>query len=143
MEHLAILRQPFLDSILSGEKTIESRWYKFKKAPFGMIKKGEIVYFKEAGKNVSAKAEVEKALFFDGLDAEKIRQIIEKYGGRIGIDFSYEEKVKDKKFCTLIFVKNVCKIAPFEIDKKGYGNMAAWITLKNINDIRVKNNRLK
>ena len=78
MEHLAILSKKgkFLNKILSGEKLIESRWYKFKRPPFGLISKGDIIYFKDSGKPVSAKAEVEKVITYKELNEEKIKQII-------------------------------------------------------------------
>ena len=37
MKHIAILRQPFFDMVLSGEKTIESRWSMNKVAPYNKI----------------------------------------------------------------------------------------------------------
>ena len=75
MEHIAILskKRKILDKIISGEKIIESRWYKFKKTPFEVISAGETVYFKESGEPVSAKAKVQKALFFKDLNLEKIK----------------------------------------------------------------------
>lgn len=139
MEHLAILSKKgkFLDKILSGKKKIESRWYKSKKAPFGLISKGEIVYLKESGEFVSAKAEVEKVLTFTELNEEKIRYIIQKYGKLICITDSSFEQEKNKRYCILIFLKNAQKIKPFKINKKGYGNMTAWITIESINKIKI------
>lgn len=138
MDHLAILtkKRKLLSKIISGEKTIESRWYKFKRTPYRNISAGETVYFKESGEPVTVKARVEKALFFDNLTPKRIQKIIDDYGLRIGINSSYLEKAKDKHFCTLIFLKNVRKIEPFTINKKGYGIMNAWITLKNINALK-------
>ena len=138
MEHLAILSKPgkLLAKILSGEKTIESRWYKFKKTPYGHIAVNDIIYFKESGEPVSAKAKVSKVLFFDKLNEDKIRRLLEEYGSRLGVYLSYLEKVKDKNFCTLIFLENVEKIEPFEINKKGFGLMAAWISVEKIEKIK-------
>ena len=55
MEHLAIMRKSWglTKKILSGEKKIESRWYKSKYPPWGKIRSGEIVYFKDSGEPVS------------------------------------------------------------------------------------------
>ena len=66
MEHLAILDQKrkLLGKIISGEKTIESRWYKAKVTPWDRIKAGETVYFKESGEPVRVKATVSEALQF-------------------------------------------------------------------------------
>lgn len=138
MEHLAILSKEskLLAKILSGEKNIESRWYKFKKTPYGNISAGDQIYFKESGEPVTAKAQASKVMFFDVLDEEKIKGLLEDYGPQLGVSSSYVEKVKNKNFCALIFLKKVQRIEPFKINKKGYGLMAAWITIKDISKIK-------
>lgn len=140
MEHLAILSKKLklLNKIISGEKKIESRWYKFKKPPIGCISRGDVIYFKESGEKISVKAEVENVLIFKELTQEKIKEILKKYGKSICVDTSYIEKIKDKKFCALIFLCNVQKIEPFEINKKGYGMMSAWVSIENIEKIKKK-----
>ncbi len=138
MEHIAILSKKLnlLGKIVSGEKTIESRWYKFRKPPFECIKPGETVYFKESGDPVSAKAMVKDVLFYRDLNPEKIRELLVKYGPQIGVGVSYLSQIMDKRFCTLVFLENAKKIAPFGIDKNKYGIMCAWITLEDIRKIK-------
>ncbi len=138
MDHLAILdkKRKLLQKIISGEKTIESRWYKFKKTPYQQISRGDIIYFKDSGEPVCVKAKVSNVLFFDHLGENKIKSIIIQYGERIGISISSVERLVGKNFCTLIFLKDVESIHPFNIDKKGYGMMAAWITVENIEKIK-------
>ena len=137
MVHIAIMKKSWnlLPKILSGEKTIESRWYKFKRPPFECIFEGDIVYFKESGDPVSVKAKVERVLTYENLTPEMIFEIIEKYGNFIGIDLSFMNEVKDKKYCILIFLNDVHSIKPFEINKKGFGMMNAWISVDNINKL--------
>ena len=45
---------------------------------------------------------------------------------------------KKKRYCILVFLKDVEKITPFEIDKTGYGNACAWISVEDIDTLRVK-----
>lgn len=139
MEHIAILSKKFrlLDKILSGEKTIESRWYKFKKPPYESISIGDTIYFKEGGDPIKVKATVERVLFFNSPNPEKIKEILLKYHKMIGVDMDYFELIKNKKFCTLIFLKNVEKIKPFFIKKEGYGLMSAWICVDDVEKIRI------
>ncbi len=139
MDHLAIMKKSWglTKKILSGEKKIESRWYLNKSAPWDKIKIGEIVYFKDSGEPVTIKAEVEKVLQFVDLTPTKVEEILEVYGDDDGIEKCnvpyFYERFKNKKYCILIFLKNPQKIEPFEINKKGFGAMAAWITVDNIN----------
>ncbi len=138
MDHLAILskERKLLAKIISGEKTIESRWYKFKRTPYRNISAGDSIYFKETGCPVTAKAEVSKVLFFENLNKNKIKEILEHYEREICIPLSYTAKLIGKNYCTLVFLENVKQIKPFDIDKKGYGLMAAWITVGDIGVIK-------
>ena len=138
MDHLAILskERKLLSKILSGEKTVESRWYKFRRNPYENISAGDSIYFKESGCPVTAKAKVGKVLFFDKLNKDKMREILEKYGDGICVPVSYAERHVGKNFCTLGWLEDGRSIDPFNIDKKGFGMMAAWITVEDINSIR-------
>jgi len=138
MEHLAILdkKRKLLSKILSGEKTIESRWYVSQKTPYQQIFQGERIYFKNSGDPVTVAADVEKVLYFDHLDEWKIRDILREYGARIGIPVEASNKLVGKNFCTLVFLKNIALVEPFEIDKSGFGMMTAWITVEKIEKLR-------
>ncbi|MCX6774696.1 MAG: hypothetical protein NTY99_01240 [DPANN group archaeon] len=142
MDHLAIMRKSWklTEKILSGKKKIESRWYKARYAPWDKIKAGETIYFKDSGEPVTIKAEVEKVLQFSGLTSEKVKQILNDYGGEDGIMIEdipkFFELFKDKKYCMLIFLKNPQEIEPFKINKTGFGLMSAWISINNISQIK-------
>jgi len=141
MDHLAIMKKSWrlLPKILSGEKTIESRWYKNRVSPWGKIEKEEIIYFKDSGDMVTVKAEVSNVLQFSGLNPAKIKEILTRYGEQDGIGeeiSKYYKMFKDKNYCLLIFLKNPKKITPFDINKRGFGLMSAWIAVDNINRIK-------
>lgn len=99
-----------------------------------------MVYFKNSGEPVSARASVEKILQFDHLTPEKVKQLLTEFGGSKKISIrSFEnsfEFYKNKKYCILIFLKNPEKIPEFEINKKGFGSGAAWLTMENIEKIK-------
>lgn len=140
MDHLAILskKRKLLGKIISGEKTIESRWYKFKRIPYDTVKTGDWIYFKDSGESVTAKAKAEKVILFENLTRNKIISILKEYGKRICIPLSYSKRLEGKNYCVLIFLKNVEKVGPFEIDKTGFGMMSAWISVDNIDLIKRK-----
>lgn len=141
MEHIAILdkKRKLLQKIVSGEKTIESRWYLSKRVPWGRIKAGEKVYFKESGEPVHVSTTVSEVMQFY-LPCEDVRGLVEKYGPAICFDMSDVDKLvtwcSARKYCILIRLKDVEEIAPFEIDKKGFGMMAAWITMDSMDRIK-------
>lgn len=131
-----------LSKIISGEKKIESRWYMAKYAPWDRIETGDTVYFKDSGCPVTIKIKVSKVMQFSNLKPELVKKIIDKYGGRDGIGIKdkgvFYNLFKDKKYCILIFLSEVKKIKPFNIDKRGFGLMSAWICTNNINRVRIK-----
>lgn len=143
MEHLAIMKKSWglTDKILSGRKKIESRWYKNKTRPWDKIKKGDIVYFKDSGEPVKIKASVEKVIQFENLSPKKVAEILEIYGSDDGIKKNktseFFKMFKNKKYCILVFLKNPIPVKPFEIDKTGFGAMSAWITVDDINRIKM------
>ena len=138
MDHIAILdkKRKLLPKIISGEKKIESRWYQTRRTPYNNIKTGDTVYFKDSGEFVTVKATVDKTLFFADLTEHKIREILKKYAKDIAISPEYSEKYSKYKYITLMFLKNVEEIRPFDIDKSGFGNACAWLTLPDIKKIR-------
>ena len=165
MNHVAILRKDwgFLEKILSGNllshpptpkasdghskasarqrKTIESRWYKNKYRPWDAIKKEDVIYFKNSGELICIKATVKKVIQYSQLNPIRIKQILSTYGRNIGIEKNDMPKfykiLAHKKYCILIFLKNPQKIKPFQINKKGFGAMASWIVIENVNNIKL------
>ena len=145
MDHVAIMKKSWhlTQKILTGEKTIESRWSMTRCAPWGRIKAGEKVYFKDAGEQVKVQAEVSRVLQLF-LTPRRVRDILKRYGGRDGIGISdvnerdkFYRRFKGKRYCVLIFLKKPRRIAPFCISKKGFGIMAAWISVPDIDAIKI------
>lgn len=144
MQHIAIMKKSWglLPKILTGEKTIESRWYMNKCRPWDRIQSGDIVYFKNSGEPVTVKAVVTKILQFDNLDPDKVGEILKKYGKADGLGIQpsefdkYLKMFNDKKYCILVLLKDAKKIKPFDINKTGFGAMSAWITVNNINEVK-------
>ena len=142
MEHIAIMRKSWglTQKILNGRKKIESRWYSIKYKPWGIIKEGETVFFKDSGEPVRIKAAVGKVMQFADLTPKRVRGILSEYGKDDGIEKEkipeFFERFKGKKYCILIFLKNPQEIRPFEIDKTGFGAMSAWITVDDISRIK-------
>ncbi|MCK9368696.1 ASCH domain-containing protein [Candidatus Dojkabacteria bacterium] len=126
-----------IDEILSGVKTIESRWYKNEVAPWNKIKEGEVIYFKDSGGLVRAKATVSEVIQVDNLNEEKFINIVKRYGDAINLRTrEYVEYYKLKNYCILLRLINSQKIEPFQIDKKGFGNACAWMCVEDINRIK-------
>ncbi|MBI2583985.1 MAG: ASCH domain-containing protein [Candidatus Aenigmarchaeota archaeon] len=144
MEHIAIMKKSWglTEKILTGQKKIESRWYMVKQVPWNRIREGDVIYFKNSGEPVTIRAEAEKIVQFQDLNPQKVVEILEEYGSLDGLEKAQIPKFfslfKDKKYCTLVFLKNTRRTEPFEIDKSGFGSMSAWITIDSVEKLRKK-----
>jgi ASC-1-like (ASCH) protein len=140
MDHVAIMTKSWklIPKILSGKKTIESRWYKTKRTPWNRIRSGDHVYFKNSGEAITATADVAEVLQFTLDSIDSTRDVTSRYGKEIClIDPNPSSWPSTPKYCILIRLKNAHPIDPFLIDKRGFGNAAAWITIDSIDQIRL------
>lgn len=140
MDHLAIMKPSLrlIAKILTGEKYIESRWYKQKRAPWGKIYVGDRIFFKDAGKLVTATARVSKVIQLRVNSPEEALSYAMTYQKGIGLS---QEAISDtqwligKKYIILIYLHEAKSITPFPINKSGYGNACAWITCESITQL--------
>lgn len=143
MQHLAIMRPSlgFLEKILDGSKKIESRWYSSKRAQWGKIRVGETIFFKNSGQSVSARAQAAKIVQLENLAPAAILSLVIKYGKDMGVSQAeipqFYNRVKDKKYCILIFLKNARRAVPFQINKAGFGAMTAWISAEKFKHLKI------
>ena len=144
MEHVAIMKKSWglLPKLLIGTKVIESRWLLNRSAPWNKVSEGDVVYFKNASGPIMAKARVSHTLQFDNLTPNKVHDILNLYGEDDGIAAAdvprYEQLFQHKKYCVLVFLEDVEQISPFDIDKRGFGALAAWITTDDVTKLRLK-----
>ena len=126
MKHIVILKKKYYDMILNGTKTIESRFSTNKIVPYNKVNIGDILYLKEMGKDVCAKAVVSDVKFFE-LNPDLVEDIRIKYGKDIGAeDKRFWVSSMNKKYCTLVWVKDVEVIESFSV-KRSFGN--AWMIM--------------
>lgn len=145
MHHVAIMKKSWglIPKILSGEKTIESRWYKNKVTPWGKITKGDMVWFKNTGEEITARATVSHVLQFEDLTPRLVTTIYSKYGIAIGVPkdkhakWAKDKIVNKKRYCILMFLTKPRKVSPFDIDKTGFGNAAAWLQVEHIGMLKL------
>jgi hypothetical protein len=138
MDHVAIMKKSWglIPKILSGEKSIESRWYQTRRAPWNKIQKGETVYFKNSGESISAKANVLEVMQFEIGSMHDLRGLVDKYADPICMINRNPDTWKPMpNYCILIRLENPKQLTPFNIDKTGYGSAAAWLCVEDIKRI--------
>ncbi len=143
MHHVAIMNKSWhlIEKILSGEKTIESRWYAARRSPWNMVKAGDTIYFKNSGEDITATAKVKAVEQFEISSLKEVRDIIKKYGQEIClVNTTPEMWGKIVKYCVLMWLIEPRELKPFAITKKGFGSAAAWLSVSNINKIKMRYN---
>jgi ASC-1-like (ASCH) protein len=124
--HRVILKKPYLDAILTGRKTIESRFTLTKRVPFGWISAGDKLFLKLSSGLVCATATVTSVKSFENLSPVEISRLKEQYNHYLGGGEEYWQSKSDCKFGLLVWLKDVRAIEPVKIDKKDW---RAWVVL--------------
>jgi ASC-1-like (ASCH) protein len=124
--HLVILKKAYLDSIVEGGKTIESRFLKVNKAPFGQVSVGDVLFLKESSGPVVGRAAVKAVEFFDDLSPEKIVGIKERYNHLIGGSDEYWQERSGCRFGVLVWLGGAERMEPVRITKKDW---RGWVVL--------------
>ncbi len=141
MHHVAIMKKSWgmIPKILSGEKTIESRWYQTKRVPWDRVHVGDTIFFKNSGEPIIAQAIISKVRQFEVANLDHAREIIGRYGKEICLPNNDPTTwPATPKYCILVHLQNPQPIAtPSHINKSGFGAPAAWLTLEDIEKIKI------
>ncbi|MDO8638172.1 MAG: ASCH domain-containing protein [Candidatus Daviesbacteria bacterium] len=127
-KHLAIMDKPTIEAILSGIKTIETRFSLHKIAPFCQIGVGDVIYMKSPGGEIVGQFKVKKVIFFEGLTLSDLGYLSDLYKREISAEKEYWERKKDAKFGTLIFISESERFitSPIKIKKS---DQRGWMVL--------------
>lgn len=140
MHHVAIMKPAWrlIAEILAGRKTIESRWYVRKSAPWDTVKAGDTVYFKDSGGPIIAKAMVIGVMQLELPKVEDVIQVVERYGDAIGLP-NRDPRTWERmpKYCILIGLINPEPVVPFQVSKEGFGSGDAWLTVPDISQLKI------
>jgi hypothetical protein len=83
INHLVILRAPYLDLILSGDKTVESRLSRRRHPATTRCLPGDVLYLKRTGGDIEGRATVAQIDAFSDLDSFALRRLSEEWAGRV------------------------------------------------------------
>ena len=121
--HLAIFKEPYLQFIADGKKTIETRFSQKKFPPYDAIDKGDIMLLKRSGGPVVGLCLVDQTWFYQ-LDADSLDLIREKFGAAIcPEDESFWDARAEALFASLIWVSHFSPLDPFTVaktDRRGW-----------------------
>jgi ASC-1-like (ASCH) protein len=126
--HLAIFRDPYLQFIVEGRKTIETRFSRVACAPYHKVASGDIVLLKKAGRPVSNICVVKKTWFYV-LQPGSLKFIREKFGESIcPAGDSFWEDRKRAVYATLMLIDRVTPLQSLTVDKR---DRRGWVVVKD------------
>ncbi len=124
--HLAVLVEPYLESILRGRKTVESRFSLRRLPPYQRVSPGDVLLLKRAGGPIIGISRVAGVTFYR-LDRERLRSIRENLADAIcPADKGFWREREKALFATLIWLENVKAIDPLSLRKR---DRRAWVIL--------------
>ena len=130
--HLAILKKPYLEAILTGTKTIESRFMKTNRQPFGSVSPGDMLIFKQSSGPVRATAIAAEVQYYENLTPQQMAQIKAKHNADICGNDEYWEQKACCKYGVLIRLAQVKPTELIRIQKKDW---RAWVVLTKGKDL--------
>lgn len=124
--HLAILVEPYLQFILDGKKTVESRFSTRKFAPYNRVDKGDVVLLKKSSGPIVGLCQVNYVWFYQ-LDPESWRTIREDFAVAIcAQDPDFWKEREAATFATLMRIQHVKSIDPIKFVKR---DRRGWVVL--------------
>ena len=137
--HLVILKKSYLDLVLAGRKTVESRFYRTGHKWLAQVSTGDKLFLKASSGPVMATATVAAVKNFDNLSCRQITELKEQYNQNIAGDEQYWQDKMNSRFGILVWLKDVSPIAPRFITKADW---RAWVVLTQKEHFGLVDNKL-
>lgn len=125
--HLAIFVEPYLQLILDGRKTVESRFSTVQCAPYRCIQAGDVILMKRAGGSLLGVSQVREVSFYqNGSDAWTT--IRDRFGAEMCPDEAgFWDRMTAAVFGTVIRLERVLKLPPLACGKR---DRRGWVVLR-------------
>lgn len=107
MIHAVVIQQAYLDLMLAGIKTVESRLSLNRVEPFGAVQAGERLFFKASGGTFQATAVARRVTFVDGLTPRRVSELRRVWNDRVLGEPSYWRAKSRARYATLIELGDV------------------------------------
>lgn len=124
--HVAILKPVYIDLILRGRKTIESRLTHTAMPPYRAIKPGELIFLKRSGGPFAAIARAGRVDFFDDLTPGGVERLRKRFDARVLGDADHWKDKAGSRYATFVELKDV---EPCDVGPTYAKSMRAWHVL--------------
>jgi hypothetical protein len=125
--HVAVMVEPYLSKVCSGEKYIESRLTRVNIAPYQRAECGDVILFKRSGGPITAVALIDRTRFEECGPQSTPASLAEAFSSGLGYEPGYVESKAEARFASLLWLSDVRSIASVSIAKAG---RQAWVTIQ-------------
>jgi len=130
--HLAVFIEPYLQYVLEGQKTVESRFSAVRCAPYGRVAPGDLILVKASGGPIVGVAEAGETWFYR-LDPHSWVTIRREFTEALcAQDPAFWERRSEASYATLIRIARIQAVHPIpwrKTDRRG------WVVLKEREDV--------
>jgi dephospho-CoA kinase len=133
--HLAVFVPPFLEHVLEGRKTVESRFSIVRCAPYKNVSRGDLVLLKQSGGPVVGVCEVGAAWFYE-MTPESWTTIRREFATALCADSQEFWQARERAaFATLMYVTRVKRLPPVVWEKK---DRRGWVVVRARTETRTE-----
>jgi len=125
--HLAVFNQPYLDFVLEGRKTVESRFSAIRCAPYQRVRTGDVLLLKPAGGPIVGLCLVQHVWFY-ALDRSSWQDVRRTFAKELcAQDPDFWQAREHAQFATLMRVSKPTTIQAVECEKR---DRRGWVVLR-------------
>ena len=124
--HLVMLVEPYLTRLLDGTKTVESRFSRQRRPPFGIVEAGDTLILKRSSGSVLGLCTVAQVYYFD-LARINLQTIQKRFGRAISADEKFWRDQRQARFVSLFRVEHVVRLSEITCHKR---DRRAWVVMK-------------
>lgn len=126
--HLAVFVEPYLEWILHGRKTIESRFSMRRVAPYRVVCPGDLLALKQSGGCIVGVCRVANVQLFE-LNAANQEYIRHRYSVPLcAEDAAFWQARSRFRYATLIHLSDVSRVRPFACGKR---DRRGWVVVSS------------
>jgi hypothetical protein len=128
--HLAIFVEPYLEHVLAGRKTVESRFSIRPQAPYRAVSPGDVLLLKRSGGPIVGLCRVSEAWFYR-LDPATWSSIRRDFAEELcAQDPAFWEARAGAEYATLLRIVDVRRISALTFDKR---DRRGWVVMRQRN----------
>ena len=125
--HLGVFTEPFLQYVIEGQKTIESRFSVTPCPPYRRVKDGDVLLLKQVGGPVVGICQVGRAWFYR-IDPDSLAELRSQFATALcAPEPEFWNERASAGFATLMSLRQVRKIRPVRVEKR---DRRGWVIVR-------------